>query len=187
MQRIEFSEMTNRLHRNLMVSASLIVAITYFNIEIRKASNSGVDFENLTTRAVLLSLIAILIYHAGAFCIRAFEEYREWELKLTDKNATAFGGGVFDVDLAEQMYNVGDLLIKILRNGGAISRNNQEIISAEEAAQLKDAGASARIYGKRFSNFPKITRFRFWVWDIGMTGIITSVAVFFGLSALWKF
>lgn len=186
MQRIEFSEMTNRLHRNLMVSASLIIVITYFNIEIRKASNSGVDFENFTTRAILVSLIAILIYHTGAFCIRAFEEYREWELKLADKNATAFGGGVFNVDLAQQMHSVGDLLVKILRNGGVISRNNQEILSAEEATQLKNAAASARIYANRFSNFPKITRFRFWAWDIGVTGIITGVAVISGLSALWK-
>jgi hypothetical protein len=57
MKRIEYSEMTNRLHRNMVGSAAIIVGIVLFHIEINKATASGFDIENLTTGVLLKILL----------------------------------------------------------------------------------------------------------------------------------
>jgi hypothetical protein len=185
MRRIEFSEITNRLHRNLMASASLIVLIIVFHIDVKKAATSGIELENLTTKVILIALSAVLLYHALAFCIRAFEEYREWDLKLTEKDATVWGGGVAIFDLSNKLKEVADVLQKISANTGAISHQNQTVLTADDARKLKDVSEAAGIYGNRFKNFPTITRFRFWFWDIGVSGVITLFAVIYAFSALF--
>jgi hypothetical protein len=48
MQHIEFSEMTNRLHRNIPAAASLIIAIGWFDVQIGKAGAMGIEIKNLT-------------------------------------------------------------------------------------------------------------------------------------------
>lgn len=186
MQRIEFSEMTNRLHRNLMGSAALLIVIVFFNIKVTKASTSGLELENLTTRVILTVLIAVLVYHAAAFCIRAFEEYRIWELKLSDKQATAWGGGNFVLELADQLKSVGETLERILANSGVIQHNNQTIINADQAQELIEASKAALIYGRRLKNFPKITRFRFWFWDIGIAIAATIFSLTLAVPAICR-
>jgi hypothetical protein len=100
MKRIEFSEHTNRLHRNLMVAASLIIAISLFQIWVTKASAGGFELENVTTGVVMTLLLAVMIYHSVAFAIRAYEEFYEWELNLPTKTDTMWSGGQIIVDLA---------------------------------------------------------------------------------------
>ena len=186
MKRIEFSELTSRLHRNAMLAASLIIGITYFQIDIKKASSSGVEFDNLTTAVILVSLGAVLMYHAFAFYIRAFEEYREWELKLVESETSGYGGDISVIDLAAKLRQVADLLDKVLGNGGVLRQNNQVVFSRNDADQLNDVVASAEIYSKRFANFPKITRFRFWFWDVGVTTAVVGFSAYTA-SRYWHF
>jgi hypothetical protein len=165
-----------------MAVASLIIAIVGFNIKIEKAQTSGVELQGLTINVVLFVLVTVLIYHAIAFAIHAFEEYRNWELALVAKQATYWGGGVGLIELADQMKQAGDALGKIMANSGAITSQNQTILNVNDASNLKDLADSARIYANRLENFPKITRFRFWFWDIAVSAVVTSLAV---SSYLW--
>lgn len=183
MQRIEFSEMTNRLHRNMIASAAIIISILFFHIRIVRAAALGVEFENLSTRVLLAILVAFLIYHAVAFLIRAFEEYRIWELQLTAKQAAYFGGNIGTVDLADRLHNLSTSLQKLLANRGAVVIYGQEIFTSGDAEKLKAAADAALIYARRFTNFPTITRIRFWAWDIGFAAILTLVAVLFVVFA----
>ena len=191
MERIQFSDATNKLRRNLLLVAALIIALAGFDIKLTKASTSGIEFENITTNVVLAVLLALLIYHLVAFAIHAFEEYRHWELALVKKQTTYFGGGIGFIELADQMRDAGDALEKIIKNSGAISAGNQQILDVNDASHLKELSGAARVYAKRLQNFPSITRFRFWFLDIGFVGLTTIAAVLFvlalprGLFAVW--
>jgi len=184
MQRIEFSEMTNRLHRNLVAIAGLIVIVVGFDIKIGKATTSGLELEILTTDVLLAVLIAVLIYHAFGVGIRAFEEYRLWELKFIDKESMTniWSGDVTIVDIAHKMKATGGSLETVIQKRGDIIEHNKEIMTAADAGKLKEAAESALIYGKRFENFPTITRVRFWGWDIGLAAVISLVALAFAFS-----
>ncbi len=184
MQRIEFSEMTNRLHRNLMIAAALIICITFFGIQIGKVTAAGIELVNFTTGVLLTILIVTLIYHAIAFAIRAFEEYRLWELQLSSKQATYYGGGVGVLELADQFRNVSETLENIIENSGLITHQGQTVISQDDAAELKQAAKAAIVYGKRLKNFPLVTRVRFWGWDIGTAAAVTIVAILFACERL---
>jgi hypothetical protein len=106
MQRIEFSEMTNRLHRNLVAVAAAIIAIVFFGIKIDKATGFGMEVQGLTTSPLLSMLVAVLLYHMVAFAMRAFEEYRAWELQLASKIATSYGGKIETIELANQLRGI---------------------------------------------------------------------------------
>jgi hypothetical protein len=142
MQRIEFSEMTNRLHRNLMIAAALLIGISVFDIRVGKAAASGVELINFTTGVLIAVLLAVLIYHALAFAIRAFEEYRIWELQLAARETTYYSGGVGTTELAHKLRDLGELFEKVISNSGAISSQNQEIIQKNDATYLKEVTCS---------------------------------------------
>jgi hypothetical protein len=60
MELIEFSELTNRMHRNLVAVAAAIVVLVFFDIKIEKANTLGMEVTGLTTRVLLWTLVAIL-------------------------------------------------------------------------------------------------------------------------------
>jgi hypothetical protein len=60
MELIEFSELTNRMHRNLVAVAAAIVVLVFFDIKIEKANTLGMEVTGLTTRVLLWALVAIL-------------------------------------------------------------------------------------------------------------------------------
>jgi len=184
MQRIEFSDLTNRLHRNTMAAAALIIAIAFFNLKIGKATAEGLELQNLTTGVLIWSAFAVLLYHAVAFCLRSIEEYEHWELTLPDSEAGVWDGGVITVDLARRLKDAAETLTKITKNSGAIGHQGQTIFSENDAKQLKEVSEAAVVYAKRFANFPKITRTRFWIWDIGVTLAVVVVALLFAATAL---
>lgn len=183
---IEFSSHTQRLRRNLIGASFVIIAVAGFDVRVGSAAAGGLQLENLTTDAVLIILLAFVLYHLVIFGIYAFEDYRVWELKTTERQAAGFGGGISLVDLSNDMENVADTLTKILENGGSIISRNQEILNEADASQLKRSARSARIYAERWKSLPRITRFRFWALDIGLAGVTTAVAIMFVLSWIPK-
>lgn len=180
MQHIELSEMTNRLRRNLMGSAFLIIVLIGADLKVNKVSTSGMELQNLSTEVLLIILHAFLLYHAVAFSIRAFEEYRLWELNFTTEEVQGWSSGV--VQLAEKLKRVSDILDNVTANSGLLPQNGQTIFTQADAEQLKAASEAALQYGKRLDNFPTITRVRFWFWDIGVAGIVTGFAVSLSLE-----
>ncbi len=185
MQPLEFNDITTRLRRNLMGAAFLIIAIAGFDIKVGKASASGMELDNLTTDVVLTVLLAFLVYHAFAFCIRAFEEYRCWELRLSQKDKAVFGrGGTGLIELAEQMRQAGDICQRIIANGDTIREDNQDVLTRAQVRYLMQAADSAMTYARRFRNFPKISRLRFWFWDIGIPSGVSVIAVLFAVSVI---
>jgi hypothetical protein len=184
MERIAFSELTNRLHRNLIAAAGLILCIMFFKIKIGKLSAVGFELDGFTTNVLVIILMVVLGYHALAFAFRAYEEYRIWELQLTRRQETYFGGGIGISELASRMKEAADSLDKVIKNSGAIGARNQEILTAVDAEKLKNAADSADLYAKRFLNFPWITRARFWGWDIGVTLVVASISFLAGIAML---
>lgn len=75
MQRIEFSELTNRLHRNAVGAAALIISIKLFNVEIgnKIAGTLGIEINKFTTNALKIILCIAMTYHFMAILIRAYE------------------------------------------------------------------------------------------------------------------
>ena len=181
MQRIEFSELTNRLRRNLMGAAFLIVVIAGFDIRVGKASASGLDLENLTTEVVLAVLLALLIYHAVTFGFHAFEEYRLWGLKPEDKLASISGGRGF-LELNGPMTGTRRALNQIKEI--VKERGQQEDFTKEQYDSLEEVIEGALVYAKRLQSFPVITRVRFWALDIGIAVVMTLVATLFSFSVL---
>ncbi len=175
MQPIEFNEMTNRLRRNLMGAAFLIIGIAGFDIKVGRASASGMELENLTTEVSLMVLLAFLIYHAFAFGIRAFEEYRHWELRLADQTKAWQSSDSTVVELADQMRASDQVIEKIFEN---------QDISTNETRKFTEMLHSVNIYANRFQNFPRITRFRFWFWDIATAGGVSVIAILFAIAWL---
>ena len=184
MERIEFSELTNRLRRNLMASSFLIVSIKEFDITINGVNSYGMKLENLTTEVITVILFLILIYHAIAFFTRAFEEYRFWELKLSNITETYMSGGEKTLGLNEQISSLAETLDKITKNSGILNKDGQEIFNNADAQELARVRESADRYASRFSNFPMITRLRFWIWDIGTAFLIACIAALYMFSFL---
>jgi hypothetical protein len=184
MQRIEFGEMTNRLHRNAVGSAALIIAIKLFNLQIDKAGTLGIEIKNFTTGVLVLILFVAMVYHGIAFAIRAFEDYRSWALELTKMNAAFYGGGIGVVDLSNKIASASASLQKIVANTGVITSAGQTIFTKQDADTLNEFSRAAQHYAKRLKNFPLLTRLRFWGWDIGVTAITMVIAGLFAWSLL---
>ena len=181
MKCIEFSEMTNRLRRNLMAAAFLIISIKAFNIKVEKVSAGGAQLENLTTEVVMLILLAFIIYHALAFAIRAFEEYRHWELTFSNVEDSTWNGDKVTESLATKLRQASPAINKLIDGDGLKVDETSEAFNAADVQNLKAVISAAQIYAKRFENFPKVTRLRFWVWDIGTACILTAVAITFAI------
>jgi hypothetical protein len=170
MERIEFSELTNRMHRNLVAVAAAIIVLVFFDIKIEKATTLGMEVKGLTTRVLLYILVAILLYHSVAFAMRAIEEFRAWELKLTSRTMTSYGGKIEVVELANQLRGMAQMAEKLQSSSISSSDVNQIV------QHIKATHEVAQTYAKRFENFPKITRWRFWGWDIGVAAVLTVIA-----------
>lgn len=181
MKRIEFSDMTYRLRRNLMATAAILIAIVYFDIKVGRIAAQGIEIKGLTIEIIISILISVLFYHLIAFGIRAFEEYRHWELTFTDEQATAYGGGLSVIDISKRLFDAVDILEKITKNDDLLGAEGQEVLSDSDICKLKGIGNSTEKYAKRFQNFPIVTRWRFWVWDVGIAVIIAVSAISFAV------
>jgi hypothetical protein len=179
MERIEFSELTNRMHRNLVAVAAAIIGIVFFGIKIDKAATLGIEVTGLTTRVLLWILVAILLYHMAGFAMHAIEEFRAWELKLTARTMSPFGRPAEVVQLANKMLGVVEIVEKHQSSG-------KDGISSDDVAHIKSTVEVAQIYAKRFKNFPTITGWRFWAWDIGVAALLAVIALGFAAYGFCK-
>ena len=184
MRNIEFSDFTNRLRRNLVGAAFLIVCIRGFNLQIGEASPSFLKVGTLTTEVALWVLFAVVVYHVMAFLLRAFEEYRVWELQLDSGDGSRFQGSRYILPLARQLRSAATTLEKFTEEHGAIREANTKVLITDtDVESLKSVVRSAEEFAQKFHKFPKIVRVRYWVWDIGVAVLVTLVALAFFFSS----
>jgi hypothetical protein len=81
------------------------------------------------------------------------------------------------------LKGLADTLEKITENTGTISHQGQTVFTKAQADVLVETSKLAAIYGKRFKNFPRVTALRFWLWDIGIAGLLTIIAIGFATRA----
>lgn len=86
------------------------------------------------------------------------------------------------IALANQLRGITPKLQEACDNLGSA----KEILSKTDVALLKETSEIAHFYAKRFKNFPAITGWRFWLWDIGVAALLTVIALGFAAYALWK-
>ena len=186
-ERIEFSEQTNRLRRNFVAIAGLIIGLKWSGILVKGAAASGIVLENISTDTLIWALIAAMLYHAFAFGIRAFEEFRLWHLNLANRGGSVYGGAPIEITLADSMKSAGEALNKIItKEKSDIKEHMKEevILTRIDAQNLKNLSTAAKIYAKRFKNFPRLTALRFFVWDLSISYLLALIAIFFAADVL---
>lgn len=173
---IEFSELTNRLRRNLMGSALLIIVIGRYKIGVTEPTVAGMKLTGLTAEIILLMLVLFMSYHIVAFAIRAYEELRVWELHLTlEESHDMMLPDV--VSLATRLTRASETIDNVINNNGLLNAQGQTIFTNEDAQKLKAITASAETYARRFNNFPLATKVRFWGWDVGIAVLLPAIAL----------
>lgn len=175
-KRIEFSDTTIRLRRNLMAMSVLIISITFFDIEINRAVAQGVQFDGLTTDVILIILTSVMVYHVFAFVIHAYEEYRFWEITFSTSEVSLVDGGYRPVHVAQKLKELVPTIEKLEADAG---NEGEFSLSEKEVRKLRELIDEVSIYAARFQNFPSITRVRFWGWDIGLAVIVTFATAYF--------
>jgi hypothetical protein len=158
---------------------NLVIVFVFFDIKIEKATTLGMEVKGLTTRVLLWILVAILLYHSVGFAMRAIEEFRAWELKLASRTMTSYGGKIEVIELANQLRGTAEMAEKL-------QSSSKDGISPNDVAHIKATAEVAQIYAKRFKNFPTITRWRFWLRDIGVAAVLTVIALGFAAYALCR-
>lgn len=179
---IEFSELTNKLRRNIMGSALLIIVIGYYKIGVTEPTFAGMKLTGLTAEIILLMLFLFMIYHLFAFAIRAHEEFRLWEMHLTlEESHDMMLPDI--VGLATRLARASDTIDNIIANSGLLNAQGQTVFTNEDAHKLKAITATAETYARHFKNFPATTKLRFWGWDVGIVVLVSLVALYIYFSS----
>lgn len=83
---IEFTDATNKIRRNLLLSSSTLLFISLFNIKIDSLSVNGIGIKNLETEQIIHTLFFIVLYFFISFCWHAYDEHAVWRFKLTNED-----------------------------------------------------------------------------------------------------
>ena len=173
MEHIELSDQTNRLRRNLMASAFLIIIIVYFHINVTNVTNQGVMFERLNTNVILTALVILMLYHAIAFSWLARADFKVWEIEYSrHTQPQGKDAGIIDSRIIQQFEKLEAAIQPNPTHGETVTRG---FIKVDRYIQL-------------IQYFPQSTKNRFLIWDIGVAGAITFIAFMFamyGLGILW--
>lgn len=83
------NETTRKARRNLMGSALLGVVITKVGLVPEKISAFGVEFTSANQQALLMLLIAAILYFAFSFAVYVYSELTAWQIVFTSKEIEA--------------------------------------------------------------------------------------------------
>jgi hypothetical protein len=184
MTSFEFTDKTMRQRRNLLVIATLIIAIKFFDITITNVSISGVDLKGLTTNVVIIVLAGTLFYLATAYANGFYEEYNYWIFQKFD-------------DLEESMDEidpVGEMRIPILttenqtRQFGEKIRLLQKQISTdtnlmgENELQIQQLEDLKDQYSVDKNSLKSISSYRILVFDIIIPSLLLFISITMSLT-----
>lgn len=80
---IGFSDEVNRIRRNLLVIASIILTYKHSGTEITRFTVFGVDFEHLKPTFVDNCLFLLLLYAFIHFLLHSWDAVQEWRIRIT--------------------------------------------------------------------------------------------------------
>lgn len=83
------NETTRKARRNLMGAALLGVVITKVGLVPEKISAFGVEFTSANQHALLILLIAAILYFAFSFVVYVYSELTAWQIVFTSKEIEA--------------------------------------------------------------------------------------------------
>lgn len=83
------NETTRKARRNLMGAALLGVVITKVGLVPEKISAFGVEFTSANQQALLMLLIAAILYFAFSFVVYVYSELTAWQIVFTSKEIEA--------------------------------------------------------------------------------------------------
>lgn len=83
------NETTRKTRRNLMGSALLGVVITKVGLVPEKISAFGVEFTSANQQALLMLLIAAILYFTFSFSVYVYSELTAWQIVFTSKEIEA--------------------------------------------------------------------------------------------------
>lgn len=181
MKRIELSDMTQKIRRNLVASSFIMLVIVLANLKISKISAGGLQLEGFSTSVALVTLMVFSAYHLLAFVIHAFEEYRFWRNEITSTGRSLDGQHV--IDLALVLKEASEALENVLSRPGANS-SMQAVFGSSDIQNLKDVRTGVLKYAKSYRIFPWITGFRFWVWDVLISVAPAILSLYLGYRKL---
>lgn len=73
MKHYKLSEIAERYRRNQTVCAAALIATLYFNVSIKNVTGQGIELEGLSQSALIIILLAVLIYQSSNYLALLFE------------------------------------------------------------------------------------------------------------------
>lgn len=92
-----FDEKTERIRRNLMIVASLIVIykVNGLSLKVAKSSFLGLKFDGLTSERIDWVLLSLVGYHLVHFVWASWDVFLEWLIRLTGTRSILSAGSAF--------------------------------------------------------------------------------------------
>lgn len=174
-KRIELDETTMRLRRNLVASASAIIVIKAFDIEVINAQEAevnreaglelgaGVQLIGLNTENVLLILLIIMTYNFFGFIIRAIEQ-EKFSAKIYSDHQDFINSANSLKDRYQSQYEKMKKSTTV--SAERLIKKGEDLDASKEAAQ-------------HFESFFGLMKFRFGIWDKWLAIILFVGTVYY--------
>ena len=107
------NETTRKARRNLMGAALIGIVITKVGLVPEKISAFGVEFTSANQHALLMLLIAAILYFALGFIVYAYSELTAWQIIFTSKEIEALKEEIKDNTLKKTSVTAYSSLARI--------------------------------------------------------------------------
>lgn len=178
---IVLDDLTVRLRRNLVITCSLLMFVALSGVSISdKVALLGIGLVGLSTNHVIMLFVVMALYNYFSFIIRAYEAYGYWLLSFNSETHLTWSGKDKDTSLMERYHEAAKVIDKVYESSGQYEHALQGV-SKDDVEKMMDVSNYAHSYIQNLKLFPKVTRTRFWLLDVGIpTGMIlfTSVSLY---------
>ncbi|WP_305845999.1 hypothetical protein [Photobacterium kishitanii] len=79
---LDLSDKTNKVRRNLNITALIALSLTALDVKVSSINLSGVRVEGVTEAKLFFVLLCVLVYHIIYFTWCTYDEYWKWRLYL---------------------------------------------------------------------------------------------------------
>lgn len=177
--RMELSDKAQRQRRNLVFSAFLIIILRGFGLQISKADYLGLSIDGLTIDVVIYALLSLMVYSTVAFILSYNDEYRHWELNVSQDHQARMITSRESLDLLQQIENNKRELQGINKNLLKMKLTSTNGHIEKDYASILDLAKNAKAYVDGLNNFDKAMKIRLFAWDLGIALLLFVIALFF--------
>ncbi len=82
------SEVTRKIRRNFLASASVSYLIVFMGLVPTKMAALGIEFSKRNQNSFLIIILCLVLYFGFAFLIYAVEDLFKWNMKIKNENVT---------------------------------------------------------------------------------------------------